>query len=444
MRAAGLSAGGGRDGRVRARTPKTWRASAANRRISRRRTHGQADRLHGVSRATMPPGARPAASACATGTSSTTTCPRRRCSEQGARCMDCGVPFCHTGDAARGHGLGLPDQQPDPRVERPGLSRPVARGARPPAQDQQLPRVHRPRLPGARARARACSASTSRRSRSRTSSARSSTRASRKAGSSPSRPRCAPARRSRSSAPARRAWPAAAQLNKAGHTVTVFERADRIGGLLMYGIPQHEARQEASSSAASKLMAAGGRQVRHQRRGRQELPDRRSCATEFDAVVLCGGATAAARPADRGPRAQGHPLRHGVPARQHARACSTATRGRQLHLAPRTRTSSSSAAATPAPTASARRCATAARAWCSSRSCRGRPMERAADNPWPQWPQGLQARLRPGRGGGAVRRRPAPLRHRHQAVRRRRRRQREGAPDRRGRVGRRTATAASR
>src|SRR5687767_4961225 len=29
----------------------------------------------------------------------------------------------------------------------------------------------------------------------------------------------------------------AAQLNRAGHTVTVFERADRIGGLLMYGIP---------------------------------------------------------------------------------------------------------------------------------------------------------------------------------------------------------------
>ncbi|MFM6190298.1 hypothetical protein [Planktothrix sp.] len=29
----------------------------------------------------------------------------------------------------------------------------------------------------------------------------------------------------------------AAQLNKAGHWVTVFERADRPGGLLMYGIP---------------------------------------------------------------------------------------------------------------------------------------------------------------------------------------------------------------
>ena len=30
---------------------------------------------------------------------------------------------------------------------------------------------------------------------------------------------------------------AADQLNKVGHEVTVYERADRIGGLLMYGIP---------------------------------------------------------------------------------------------------------------------------------------------------------------------------------------------------------------
>jgi len=37
----------------------------------------------------------------------------------------------------------------------------------------------------------------------------------------------------------------AAQLNKAGHLVTVFERADRIGGLLMYGIPNMKLDKEA-------------------------------------------------------------------------------------------------------------------------------------------------------------------------------------------------------
>ncbi len=49
--------------------------------------------------------------------------------------------------ADRRHGLGLPDQQPHPRVERPGLARAVEGGVHPPRQDQQLSRVHRPRLP---------------------------------------------------------------------------------------------------------------------------------------------------------------------------------------------------------------------------------------------------------------------------------------------------------
>ena len=44
---------------------------------------------------------------------------------------------------------GLPARQPDPGVERPRAPRRVARGDRPPARDQQLPRVHRPDLPGA-------------------------------------------------------------------------------------------------------------------------------------------------------------------------------------------------------------------------------------------------------------------------------------------------------
>ena len=34
---------------------------------------------------------------------------------------------------------------------------------------------------------------------------------------------------------------AADQLNKAGHMVTVYERADRVGGLMMYGVPNMKA-----------------------------------------------------------------------------------------------------------------------------------------------------------------------------------------------------------
>ncbi len=61
-------------------------------------------------------------------------------SAQGARCMECGVPFCHN---------GCPLGQPDPGLERPRLSRRLGAGDRPAARDEQLPRVHRPPVPGA-------------------------------------------------------------------------------------------------------------------------------------------------------------------------------------------------------------------------------------------------------------------------------------------------------
>ena len=46
-------------------------------------------------------------------------------------------------------GTRLPGQQPDPRLERPRLSGQLGRGGAQPALDQQLPRIHRPHLPGA-------------------------------------------------------------------------------------------------------------------------------------------------------------------------------------------------------------------------------------------------------------------------------------------------------
>ncbi len=43
---------------------------------------------------------------------------------------------------------------------------------------------------------------------------------------------------------------AADQLNKMGHEVTVYERADRIGGLMMYGVPNMKVRRCAVVVAA--------------------------------------------------------------------------------------------------------------------------------------------------------------------------------------------------
>src|SRR5262249_46821239 len=50
----------------------------------------------------------------------------------------------------------------------------------------------------------------------------------------------------------------AAQLNSAGHLVTVFERADRIGGLLMYGIPNMKLDKKEVVQRRVDLLAAEG------------------------------------------------------------------------------------------------------------------------------------------------------------------------------------------
>ncbi|WP_178020008.1 glutamate synthase subunit beta [uncultured Paenibacillus sp.] len=81
------------------------------------------------------------------------------------------------------------------------------------------------------------------------------------------------------------------QLNKAGHAVTVYERADRIGGLLMYGIPNMKLDKQIVQRRVDLLAAEGIRFVTGVEIGK-ELPADRLRA-EFDAVVLCCGATQA-------------------------------------------------------------------------------------------------------------------------------------------------------
>jgi glutamate synthase (NADPH/NADH) small chain len=84
---------------------------------------------------------------------------------------------------------------------------------------------------------------------------------------------------------------AAAQLNRVGHWVTVFERADRIGGLLMYGIPNMKLDKRTVQRRVDLLAAEGIRFVTHCEVGKDYPADR--LLQEFNAVVLCGGATQA-------------------------------------------------------------------------------------------------------------------------------------------------------
>jgi glutamate synthase (NADPH/NADH) small chain len=84
---------------------------------------------------------------------------------------------------------------------------------------------------------------------------------------------------------------AAAQLNKAGHTVTVFERSDRLGGLLMYGIPNMKLPKPLVSRRIRLMADAGIRFVTGVEIGR-DVPSE-SLLTDWDAVVVaCGAAQA--------------------------------------------------------------------------------------------------------------------------------------------------------
>jgi glutamate synthase (NADPH/NADH) small chain len=215
--------------------------------------------------------------------------PEAKLRDQGARCMDCGVPFCHTGTLLSGMASGCPINNLIPE-----WNDLIYRGL----WKEALERLHKtnnfPEFTG-----RVCPA--------------------------PCEGSCvlginnppvtikniecaiidhgwehgwvvpeAPAKRTGRKVAIVGSGPAglcaAAQLNKAGHTITVFERADRPGGLLMYGIPNMKLDKEQVVLRRLKLMEKEGVTFRcNTEVGRdisaQQLMD------EFDAIVLCTGAT---------------------------------------------------------------------------------------------------------------------------------------------------------
>ncbi len=81
----------------------------------------------------------------------------------------------------------------------------------------------------------------------------------------------------------------AAQLNRAGHTVTVYERADRVGGLLMYGIPNMKLEKWVVQRRVNLLADEGVKFVTSCEIGKDL--DAVHLREENDAIVLCVGAT---------------------------------------------------------------------------------------------------------------------------------------------------------
>ena len=88
---------------------------------------------------------------------------------------------------------------------------------------------------------------------------------------------------------------AAAQLNRAGHLVTVYERADRPGGLLMYGIPNMKLDKKEVVERRLKLMEQEGIKFQcNTEVGNAHVGGNvhvEALHKEFDAMVVCAGAT---------------------------------------------------------------------------------------------------------------------------------------------------------
>ncbi|MDE0802222.1 MAG: glutamate synthase subunit beta [Acidimicrobiales bacterium] len=84
---------------------------------------------------------------------------------------------------------------------------------------------------------------------------------------------------------------AAQQLTRAGHDVVVFERADRIGGLLRYGIPEFKMEKRHIDRRLEQMRAEGTEFRVNANVGVDVSAD--DLKDEFDAVVLAGGATEA-------------------------------------------------------------------------------------------------------------------------------------------------------
>lgn len=214
--------------------------------------------------------------------------PEEKLVRQGARCMDCGIPFCHTGELISGMASGCPINNLIPE-----FNDLIYRGLWRQALVQLLKTNNFPEFTG-RVCPAPCEGSCTLGINEPPVTIKNIEYSIIERGFAegwiqPDPPQKRTSKRVAvvGSGPAGLAC--ADQLNRAGHTVTVYERADRIGGLLMYGIPNMKLDKAIVQRRVDLMVAEGITFVTNTEIGTDihaaQLRD------EFDAVVLAGGAT---------------------------------------------------------------------------------------------------------------------------------------------------------
>lgn len=207
---------------------------------------------------------------------------------QAARCMNCGIPFCHTGDIVNGMASGCPINNLIPE-----WNDLVYRGLWRQALDKLLKTNNFPEFTG-RVCPAPCEGSCTLGINESAVAIKTIEQAIIEKGFEegwivPSPPKVRTGKRVAivGSGPAGLAC--ADQLNKAGHWVTVFERSDRIGGLLEYGIPKMKLEKKVVRRRVNLMTAEGVKFATSVEIGKSYPAEK--LREEYDAVVLCCGAT---------------------------------------------------------------------------------------------------------------------------------------------------------
>lgn len=214
--------------------------------------------------------------------------PEEKLRQQGARCMDCGIPFCHTGKLLNGMAAGCPINNLIPE-----WNDLVYRGLWKQALERLLKTNNFPEFTG-RVCPAPCEGSCTLGINDPPVTIKNIELAIIEKGFeegwiTPQPPAVRTGKRVAVVGSGPSGLACADLLNRAGHTVTVFERADRIGGLLMYGIPNMKLDKQVVQRRIDLMAAEGVTFITRTEVGKDYPAEK--LLTEFDAVALCGGAT---------------------------------------------------------------------------------------------------------------------------------------------------------